>query len=130
MKGSFLFTMLLVSLLFLSHCTTPHRSPTALASNFIQRQKVMTTTPDIYPKKEVKAISLYTKDKDPHQAYKIIGIASVSKFNLFGMKRKEDTLTEMIKTLAASIGGDGLIDIKNNEKQIEARVIAYQKILS
>jgi len=35
----------------------------------------------------------------------------------------------MIKKLAASIGGDGLIDIQNNEKELQANVIAYQKIL-
>lgn len=129
MKGSLLFTNLLVSLLLLSSCSTQHNSPATLASNFIQRQKIISTTPESYPHKQAKAISLYTKDKNPHKAYKIIGIATVSKFNLFGVERKEDTLTEMIKKLAASIGGDGLIDIQHSKNQIKANVIAYQKIL-
>jgi hypothetical protein len=129
MKGSLLFTNLLVSLLLLSSCAAQHNSPTALATNFIQRQKIIATTPESYPSKQAKAISLYTKDKNPHKAYKIIGVASVSKFNLLGIKRREDTLTDMIKKLAASIGGDGLIDIQHNDNQIKANVIAYQKIL-
>lgn len=128
MKGSFLLAILLVHLL--SGCnTTQPNSPTTLATNFIQRQKIIATTEEIYPRKQAEAISLYTKEKTPHKAYKIIGVASVSKYNLFGIQRKEDTLTKMIKNLAASIGGDGLIDIKHNDHQIQANVIAYQKIL-
>jgi len=127
MERPFLFSILLVSLL--CSCTTHHNSPTVLASNFIQRQKIVAMTTEQYPQKKAETISVYTKEKSPHTAYKIIGIASVSNFNLFGIKRKETTLTDMIKKLAASIGGDGLINIQYNSDKIEASVIAYQKIL-
>ena len=119
--------MLIVTLL--SACTNYYSSPTQLASNLIQRQTITKTTEESYPIKPTQSISLYTDEKTPHAAYRVIGIASVSKFNLFGKKRPEDALHEMIKKLAASIGGDGLIDIQNNEKELQANVIAYQKIL-
>jgi len=102
--------------------------PTQVASNFLQRQHVTKMTDEAFPIKSTQTISLYTNNS-PLLAYKIIGKARVSKFNLFGKKRQEDTLHEMIKKLAASIGGDGLINIQNNEKELQANVIAYQKIL-
>jgi hypothetical protein len=114
---------------FLSACATPNHSPTQLAANLINRQQVTTTTTESYPSKPVQTVSLYNNEKTPHTAYRIIGIATVSKFNLFGMKRQDDILNDMIKKLAASIGGDGLININSNEEKIEANVIAFQKIL-
>jgi hypothetical protein len=115
--------------LLLAGCTTCRPYPHQVASNFIQRQSVETTTSQNYSPKNPQKIAMYTEEKTPHTAYRVIGVAKVSKYNLLGMQRKEDTMHDMMKRLAASIGGDGLIDLSTEKDGIKANVIAFQKIL-
>lgn len=113
----------------LTACASQGRSPTQLASNFINRQDVTPTTSGAYPAKNPQNVALYQKNNSPHAPYRIIAAASVSRRNLLGMERSDATMQTMIKQLAANMGGDGLIDLKNNPENLQANVIAYQKIL-
>jgi hypothetical protein len=122
--------MITISVAFLlGSCTSPGRPTTQMASNFIHRQDVRKTTKDKYPPKNPTTVAMYTKDTSPHTAYRVIGVAKVSKYNLIGLQRQENTINDMMKDLAASIGGDGLIDMSENHENIEAKIIAFQKIL-
>lgn len=87
------------------------------------------TTHDRFPAKSPQTVSLYTSDKTPPSAYRVIGLAKVSRYNLIGSERKEDTVNTLMKQAAASIGGDGIIDINQTNKDVEGKIIAYQKIL-
>lgn len=108
---SFIVTALLTS------CTTPGNG------------SVTRTTHDVYPPKSPQTVSWYTNQKKPGAAYRIIGVAKVPKRNMLGMARENEAMHSMMKNLAASIGGDGLIDEKSTERDMQANVIAYQKIL-
>ena len=122
--------MTVIALATLAGCVcTGQQNPTRMASNFINRESIITTTNESYPNKNPKTVALYTADKSPHTAYRIIGVAKVSKFNLLGAKRNEADMHHQIKALAASIGGDGLINLKDDHESLQANVIAYQKIL-
>lgn len=116
-------------LMLLQGCSNSARSTTQVASNLINRQHVILTTQHVYPEKSPKSVALYHAKQSPHSAYRIIGIATISKYNLLGMERQEETLNQMMKNLAASVGGDALININSNKKSIQANVIAFQKIL-
>jgi hypothetical protein len=129
MSLTFCARIMILLTFLLSGCATQDRYPTQMAANLINRQQVVATTTEYYPAKKPQTVSLYTHEETPHTAYRIIGLASVSKFNLFGMKREEVTLNDMMKNLAASIGGDGLINLYSNDLKMEANVIAFQKIL-
>ena len=118
------------SSLFIASCSTTNvKNPTQMATNLINRQSVTPLTHQTYPEKTPTTVALYTNDTTPSSAYRIIGIAQVSKYNIFGVSRQPETMNAMMKKLAASIGGDGLIDVNQTDKGTEAKVIAYQKIL-
>jgi len=121
--------ILLGSFSLLISCTTSSQSPTQFASNLINKQTVTKNTNQTYPAKNPQKVALYINETTPHTAYRIIGAASVSKYNLLGMKREESTMHEMMKQLAASVGGDGLINFNSDETRLHANVIAFQKIL-
>lgn len=123
-----LMTTVTVTLL-LQSCSTPSRYPTEVASNIIHRQSVVSTVPMDFPVKGAHQVAIFTEARTPHAPYRIIGVAKVSKYNLLGMQRQDDTMHSMIKTLAASIGGDGVIDIDHTSDGMQAKVIAFQKIL-
>ncbi|TAK76602.1 MAG: hypothetical protein EPO11_03995 [Gammaproteobacteria bacterium] len=129
MKTSHPLLLTIAVVFLLGGCSTTNQSTPRVASNFINRQQVTPATNDIYPSKNPQTVAVYTDTHKPHAAYRVIGTASVSKYNLLGMKRQDATVQEMMKNLAASIGGDGLIDVKTNDESMQARVIAFQKIL-
>ncbi len=111
--------------LALTGCTTP---AVRTANNYLHKQSV--TTSGHYPAKSAKQIALFQSNQSPQSAYKVIGIATVATRNHFGMQRPEETMHTMMKSLAASIGGDGLINLKPTEKgEWQANVIQFQKIL-
>ena len=122
MAGAIGITFLLIS------CSTG-KSPTQVASNLINRQSVVHTTKETYPARNPRQVALYAGDKTPHTAYRVIGIAKISRYNLLGLKRPDAALKDMMKSLAASIGGDGVIDIYSNNDTMQANIIQFQRIL-
>jgi hypothetical protein len=128
MSKPLLYISLLLTALMLTGCSTT-TSTTQMAANLINKQAVNTIDQGNYPAKNPARVALYTQDKIPHTAYRIIGQARVSRYNFLGMQREDVTMHDMMKRLAASVGGDGLIDIQNNADSMQANVIAFQKIL-
>lgn len=139
MKKPILAIMLAYSGLFLLSCASKSHNTnylasnfvksTALASNFIKRQSITTVDHRTYPAKNPKIVALFESHSKPLSPYRIIGFAKVSKYNLLGFKRQDQTVQNMMKELAASVGGDALIDIGYNNDQLEGKVIQFQKIL-
>lgn len=121
--------LVVISLNSLSACTTQQQTPVRYASNFIQRQNVITTVNDNYAPKNPERIAVYQTNQLPSKPYRVIGVATVAKYNLMGKARGEETVHEMIKNLAASIGGDAVIKLDPKDELIEAKVIQFQRIL-
>src|SRR3990167_2541835 len=123
MRKSYRIMAAIAVTLLLGSCATNKPSVLQTASNFINKQSVTVTTKDTYPSKNPSHVTLFIEDQTPYSAYRVIGVATVSKFNLIGVERKSNTINSIMKNLAASIGGDGLIDIKDGKDHIQASII-------
>lgn len=121
--------LLLICAFLLEGCSTSGQSSTQLASNFIHRQHVATITKEKYPPKKPELIALYTKENKPMMPYRVIGVATVARHNIIGVMREDATIHDMMKNLAASVGGDGLINLNEIKDGMQATIIQYQKIL-
>src|SRR5690606_13627160 len=87
--------------LILSGCTSPmtNQTRTEIASNYVRKQNVVKITPDYYPAKDVKTVSFYEQLHTlKNKPYKVIGVATVSKYNVLGVRREPETVNVMLKT--------------------------------
>lgn len=109
---------LLFTTLALSACT-----------HSLNHEQVVTTTNQLYPAKSPQQVALYNEANSPHNPYRIIGVARISKTNFLGMQRPDTTVQTLMKSMAASIGGDGVMNITHTDKMVEANVIAFQRIM-
>jgi len=79
-----------------------------------------------FSQKSPMAITLFTNGKKPSIPYKVMGKETISKYNLAGIKRQEAQLREAMRNFAANLGGDAVIDITHDDKNIIGTVIAFQ----
>jgi uncharacterized protein YceK len=75
-------------------------------------------------------VSVYSNDKNLQHPYTILGDATVSKFNTAGHKRQEATIHDAMRSTAASMGGDAIINIKRSDKTVSGTVVAFQPHLA
>ncbi len=61
--------------------------------------------------------------------YKVLGEATVSRYNPAGAKRQEATIRDLMRQEAASLDGDGIINIHRGDDKITATVIRYKKVM-
>jgi hypothetical protein len=129
MKMFFSVIAMIAVTCLLTSCSSTGQSSSRMAANFINKQNVVTTTKEPYPAKSPEVVAFYTSQRKPQRPYRIIGMATVSKYNLFGIQRQEATLQSMLQKLAASVGGDAVINLTHDDQSIQANIIAFEKIL-
>jgi hypothetical protein len=61
--------------------------------------------------------------------YRIIGKETVSRYNFIGLKRQTKTVDQIMKNMAASMGGDAVINISADNQKVEGTVISFEKVL-
>src|SRR5690348_6193428 len=92
-------------------------------------QSVEYKVSEFYPKKNPHQMHFYSQTKEPIAPYKIIGVAKIAKYNVLGVKRDQQQLHDMMKQLAAEMGGDAILNLEDNPSHVRANIIAYQRIL-
>jgi hypothetical protein len=122
-KGNFMFNSgkefcmrisLISSILIglaLTGCSTINKTPPA-PSHKLQYKNPITVS--FYP------------EGIPNTPYTIIGDTFVSQYNKAGNKRQEATIHDAMRSKAALMGGDAIINIKRNDKTVTGTVIVYQ----
>jgi hypothetical protein len=73
-------------------------------------------------------ISLYTPDKIPPASYHVVGEAIVSRYNPVGIMRQKAIIHDHLRSLAASMGGNAIINIRKNRKYVMGTVISMPDI--
>lgn len=110
--------------LFLSACSI-------IASSHDQTANRQNATPATAKQAAIKlknplTVAVYTKKQPLPVPYTILGKATISKYNLGGIKRQEAYIHDAMRTLAASMGGDAVINLNKDNKTVTGTVIAYQ----
>jgi hypothetical protein len=72
-------------------------------------------------------VALFSAGKKPAVPYKVLGSEKVSEYNLVGVKRQKAHIRETMRNLAANLGGDAVIDIKQLDNHIIGTVIAFDR---
>lgn len=104
----------------LSGCSTMNGTP----ATHNQSQKTINTASKIHYKDPLE-VSFYPAGK-PSKPFTVLGQTTVSKYNTAGHKRQEATIHDALRTKAASMGGDAIIDIQRDDNSVSGTVIAYQ----
>lgn len=78
--------------------------------------------------KNPMTVSFYTHGK-PEKPYVVVGKEVVSKFNTAGVKRQRASIHDAMRTLAAAMGGDAVINITHDTNTVRGEVVAYPKVL-
>jgi len=86
-----------------------------------------TTIP--HKSKSATAVAIYSKASLVNHPYRVIGQETVSRYNLIGMERKPLTVNHIMKDLAASIGGDAIMDVTEDGTRVEGTIISFEKVL-
>lgn len=107
-----IINLILCGLMLTACATQPVETPKQSANNNVTRKNPMN-------------VALYTQGKKPITSYKVIGSEKVSEYNVVGIKRQKAHIRESMRNLAANLGGDAVIDIKQNDKDITGTVIAF-----
>lgn len=101
-----------------------------------QSNKIASPTPTatIQPQKNAGknpiSVTIYTGKQKPIKPYVVLGHETVSKYNIVGIKRQEANLKDSIRHLAATRGGDAVIEITNHTDSISYTVISYKNSLT
>jgi hypothetical protein len=74
------------------------------------------------------AVAVYAKPQPIKAPYTVLGKATISKYNPGGIKRQEACLHDSLRSLAASMGGDAVINVSKDDKTMTGTVIAYQPV--
>ena len=109
--------------LFLSACSTASNSDQAAKT---QNATSGTTRQAAIKLKNPLLVTVYTEKQPLPASYTILGQATILKYNLRGIKRQEAYIHDAMRALAASMGGDAVINLNKNDKTVTGTVIAYQ----
>lgn len=77
-------------------------------------------------KKNPITVAFYTGENKPKKPYIIIGKETVSKYNKVGIKRQEAHIRDAMRHIAATLGGDAVINISNDANTVTGTIIAYK----
>ena len=116
--------MLVLSGVFcaLTSCSSVNTTHTAIAPKPAHQAQANTATTT---KKDPAVISFYTNGNNPKNAYTVLGLANISRTNRVGIKRQDAVIHDAMRTAAAKLGGDAVIEVSRNNQAVVGKIICY-----
>lgn len=111
-------------------CTAMTRPLTLAPKVSVNEKVIVYTKPKLALPKDPASIALHSLEFPLKRPYKVIGKETVSRYNLVGIKRQAALLHDRMRSLAASIGGDAVINIIADNDKVEGTVVSYEKSIS
>jgi hypothetical protein len=125
MRALYLLILIYITIV-ISGCSYFQSQPQQPIDTAITQQPVskkMAVLGECYKKNPID-VALYIHE-NPNKPYIVIGKEIISKYNLSGIKRQTACLHDTMRNLAASMGGDAVMNIRPYHNKIIATVIAY-----
>lgn len=113
----------------LNSCTTTTTREHSAASTVKHGESLISYATPRHPAKHGNEVAFYPHESSIKRPYRIIGKETVSRYNFIGMERQSRILDELMKSLAASMGGDAVINISADKQKVEGTVISFEKVL-
>ncbi len=107
--------------LFLSACSTLDNS----SSIFKKQKKQPMVSQTALNQKDPLNVAVFNNTQ-PTTPYTVLGKAIISEYNPRGIKRQEACVHDAMRNLAATMGGDAVINLNKNDKIITGTVIAFE----
>jgi hypothetical protein len=110
----------------LSGCTTTYQHP--VCSGKIKSSEATIPYPS-HRKSPYGGIAFYQQKAAIKRPYRIIGKETISRYNFVGLERQSATVNDLLRKVAISMGGDAIIDIRQDPLTVEGTVISYERAL-
>jgi len=122
MKALTLCAIILSMSITLIGCSTPLMPSTDLAHPTLGSPK------PAYPVRKDPAEIVFINRQDiPPNQYTVIGEATVSKYNVAGIKRQKAVIQDRLRELASSMGGEAIIHLQSDDSYVTGIVVISQK---
>lgn len=108
--------------LTLSGCATSTNNTT----NSHTSEKKSTNLSENTIQKNPLTVALFKGKEKPKKPYVILGKETISKYNKVGIKRQEANILDVMRHMAASAGGDAIINISHDAKTVTGTIIAFK----
>jgi len=124
-----LFLYVLCFALALPGCTTTKPQSQHAAKVIKHGETLVSYTTHKHKPKPGAAVAFYPEESYLKRPYRVIGKETVSRYNFIGLERQTAALNQIMKSLAASMGGDAVINITADNQKVEGTVISFEKVL-
>ena len=125
-KSLILATTAAATMLILSGCsTTSMKGAENSVAHAFSSSEVVKTTKANYKPTDPKTVALYYDNKKPSHKYKTIGRVNANAHNFMAIPISEQNIRKAMKTRAASIGGNAVINIHRNLDTETGNVVRY-----
>lgn len=127
MKPLYLLIPIYVGLMLSSCADLKPNQPVNTQAQTPKKVAFCTPTDAQCSPKNPLSVAFYANKAKLKKPYVVLGKETIARYNSGGIKRQEANIHDAMRTLAASAGGDAIVDIKHNHKTVTGTIIAFEK---
>ncbi len=110
-KGNMLMSLIAVSALVLAGCSTTDVKAMVTQGSAVSAERIHLTATN------PSRVKIYYSNAGLPKHYKVIGRVSAENYNMVGIEHSQESIAELLKKQAASIGATGVINLSTGLTQ-------------